>query len=270
MTNAPLPFVTTARKANVLTITLNAPETRNALSRPEQCEELIYCLEAVSGDPTIKVAVLTGAGSAFCAGGNVKDMLAKQGLMAGSPAEIIERYRRTLQKLAKALFGTEVPIIAAVNGPAMGAGLDLACMCDMRIASDKARFSETFVKLGLISGIGGAWFLPRVIGHSRAAEMAFSGRVIDAQAALRYGLVSEVVTDDELLDRTHDLAAEIAANSGLALRYTKRLLRLSERSELSSSLEATAALQTLAHLSDEHQESVERYLKAQRSTKRPA
>ncbi|MBR0869651.1 enoyl-CoA hydratase/isomerase family protein [Bradyrhizobium tropiciagri] len=102
MTNAPLPFVTTARKANVLTITLNAPETRNALSRPEQCEELIYCLEAVNGDPTIRVAVLTGAGSAFCAGGNVKDMLAKQGLMAGSPAEIIERYRRTLQKLAKA------------------------------------------------------------------------------------------------------------------------------------------------------------------------
>ncbi|MBR0869650.1 enoyl-CoA hydratase/isomerase family protein [Bradyrhizobium tropiciagri] len=161
-------------------------------------------------------------------------------------------------------------MIAAVNGPAMGAGLDLACMCDMRIASDKARFSETFVKLGLISGIGGAWFLPRVIGHSRAAEMAFSGRVIDAPAALRYGLVSEVVADDELLDRTHALAAEIAANSGLALRYTKRLLRLSERSELSSSLEATAALQTLAHLSDEHRESVERYLKAQRSAKRPA
>jgi 2-(1,2-epoxy-1,2-dihydrophenyl)acetyl-CoA isomerase len=258
------PFVATHRDSAVVTITMDEPETRNALSRPDQCEEFIKALEAVNADSGVSVVVLTGAGPAFCAGGNVKDMRTKQGLMAGTPIEIEERYRRTLQKLAKTLFGLEVPVIAAVNGPAMGAGLDLACMCDVRIASDKACFSETFVKFGLISGIGGAWFLPRVIGHSRAAEMAFSGRVIDAHAALGYGLVSEIVPGDALLERAHTIAREIAANSGLAVRYMKRLLRLSERTELSVALAATAALQTLAHLSDEHRESVERYLEDRR------
>ncbi len=250
-------------EGGVATLTMNQPETRNALSTAEQCQEFVSLLQALGDDDTIRVAVLTGAGPAFCAGGNVKHMQTHEGLMAGSVNDVAERYRRTLQRLALALHGLEIPIIAAVNGPAMGAGLDISCMCDVRIASETARFAETFVKLGLISGIGGAWFLPRAIGNARAVQMAFTGQVIDAPTALAYGLVSEVVAPERLLPRALELAHEMAANSGPALRYTKRLMRLSERSDLTSALDATAALQALAHQTPEHGTSVDRYLEAQ-------
>jgi enoyl-CoA hydratase/carnithine racemase len=257
-------FVTSEIRSGIATLTMNQPDTRNALSTPKQCNEFIRALQALTDNDEVRVAILTGAGAAFCAGGNVKDMQSHGGLMAGTPNEIAERYRRTLQRLASALHGVEVPIIAAVNGPAIGAGLDISCMCDIRIASENARFAETFVRLGLISGIGGAWFLPRAVGNARAAEMAFTGRVIDAATALEFGLVTEVLGEAELMPRAHVLAREIADNSGPALRYTKRLLRASERSDLATSLEATAAWQALAHLTPEHGESVDRYLEAQR------
>jgi enoyl-CoA hydratase/carnithine racemase len=243
---------------------MDDPTTRNALSSAEQCAEFVDVLTEINRDDSVRCAILTGAGPSFCAGGNIKDMETQSGIMAGTLSQIAERYRRTLQRLAQELYGLEVPIIAAVNGPAMGAGLDLACMCDIRIASREAKFAETFVRLGLISGIGGAWFLPRAIGMARASELAFTGRIIDAETACGLGLVSEVVEKDELLARAFVLATEISQNSGTALRYTKRLLRLSERNDLISSLEATAALQTLAHTTPEHKESVDRYLEEQR------
>lgn len=258
------PFVRIDKEGPVALLTMEEPNTRNALSSPEQCSQFVDVIDQVNLDGDIRVVILTGAGPAFCAGGNIKDMEAKSGLMAGTLTEIGERYRSSLQRLAKALYGIEVPSIAAVNGPAMGAGLDLACMCDLRIASHDARFAETFVRLGLISGIGGAWFLPRVIGQAKASEMAFTGRVITAQTALSMGLVSEVVPQSELLERARALAAEISQNSGPALRYTKRLLRLSERCDLATSLETTAALQTLAHSTTEHQDAVARYLEEQK------
>ncbi|WP_247871144.1 enoyl-CoA hydratase-related protein [Azospirillum sp. TSH7] len=257
------PFLRIEREGGLVLLTMDEPATRNALSRPEQCDDFIAAIEAINADNRVHVAILTGAGPAFCAGGNVKDMQSHQGLMAGGPIDIGERYRRTLQRLALALYGLEVPVIAAVNGPAMGAGLDLACMCDLRIASPSATFAETFVRLGLVSGIGGAWFLPRAIGQVRAAELAFTGRIIDAGTALDYGLVSEIVPANGLMDRARALADEIARNSAPALRYTKRLLRMSERSDLAGCLDATAALQTLAHLSPEHALSVDRYLEEQ-------
>lgn len=252
----------------MVVLTMNEPDTRNALTSPVQCAQFVEVIEQINRDSNVRAVILTGEGPAFCAGGNIKDMESKSGLMAGTLSEIAERYRTSLQTLARALYTIEVPSIAAVNGPAMGAGLDLACMCDLRIASQQARFAETFVKLGLISGIGGAWFLPRAIGQAMASEMAFTGRVVDADEALAMGLVSEVVSASDLLDRARALAAEIAQNSGQALRYTKRLLRLSERSDLAVSLEATAALQTLAHSTVEHQESVARYLEQQNQRRR--
>lgn len=255
-----IPFLKIEREGPRVVLAMNEPGTRNALSRPEQCFELIAAIAEINADADVRVAILTGEGPAFCAGGNVKDMQTHQGFMAGNLTEIGERYRQTLQRLALALHTIEVPVIAAINGPAMGAGLDIACMCDLRIAAREAKFAETFVRLGIISGIGGAWFLPRAVGHARAAEMAFTGRIIDAAAALDIGLVSEVVPRESLMARARELADEIARNSGVALRYTKRLLRLSERSDLASSLDATAALQALAHQTQEHRESVDRYL----------
>ena len=254
------PFLSEQRRGDVLLLTLNRPEERNALSTADQCDEFVAAARRINLDDTLKAVVLTGAGTAFCAGGNVKHMRSHEGFMAGSPVEVAERYRRSLQQIALALYDLELPLIAAVNGPAMGAGLDIACMCDIRLASESARFAETFIRLGIISGIGGSWFLPRVVGAAMAAELSFTGRVINAEQARACGLVSEVLPEAALLDRGWALAGEIAQHSRVALRYCKRLLRMSAGTDLRSSLEATAALQSLAHQSPEHGRAVEAFL----------
>jgi len=156
-----------------------------------------------------------------------------------------------------------VPVIAAVNGHAIGAGLDLACMCDLRIASEKAKFAESFVKLGIIPGDGGAWLLPRIVGLSRASEMAFTGDVLDAQQALAWNLVSRVVPHEQLLDAAHELAGRIAANASHGLRLTKRLLRLLRESlhaRLDTVLEMAAVFQAVSHKTADHAEAVDAFL----------
>jgi enoyl-CoA hydratase/carnithine racemase len=206
------------------------------------------------------VLVLTGVGSAFCAGGNVKDMQQRGGIFAGSPHEVAESYRNTIQRIPLALYNLDVPVIAAVNGPAIGAGLDLACMCDIRIASDKALFAESFVKVGIVPGDGGAWLLPRVIGMPRASLMAFTGDTIDAAKALDYGLVAEVVPADQLQAHAQALAQRIASNPSHALRLTKRLLREGQHMRLDSLLELSAAFQALSHHTEDHLEAVNAFL----------
>jgi enoyl-CoA hydratase/carnithine racemase len=151
-------------------------------------------------------------------------------------------------------------VIAAVNGPAIGAGCDLACMCDLRIAGESARFAESFVKLGIVPGDGGAWLLPRVVGFAKASEMALTGDAIDAHEALAYGLVSKVVPDGELLAEAHKLAARIAVNPTNAVRMTKRLLWESRTSSLDGLLELSAAMQALAHATDDNREAISAFL----------
>jgi enoyl-CoA hydratase/carnithine racemase len=245
-------FVKFEQSGGVVTLTLNRPEERNALSTPAQWAEVVAACERVRADHAIKAVVLTGAGTAFCAGGNVKDMRDKTGIAAGSPREIADGYRTGIQRIPLALYNLEVPTIAAVNGPAIGAGCDLACMCDIRIASTKARFAESFVKLGLIPGDGGAWLLPRVVGMSKAAELTFTGDTIDATEALACGLVSKVVPPEELLPSAQALAARIAANPAPALRMAKRLLREGQHVRLDTLLEMSAAFQAVAHHTPEH------------------
>jgi len=218
-------FVLLAQEGAVFTLTLNAPAERNALSTQSQWDALVDAIESVQRHPEAKCLIITGAGSAFCAGGNVKDMQNKQGIAGGSPYAIREGYRRGIQRIPKAMAALDVPAIAAVNGPAIGAGLDLACMCDIRIASEKARFAESFVKLGIIPGDGGAWLLQRIVGYAKAAELSFTGDMLDAQQALDCQLVSEVVPHDQLMQAALNLASRIAANPAPALRMTKRLLR---------------------------------------------
>ena len=153
-----------------------------------------------------------------------------------------------------------MPIIAAVNGPAIGAGLDLACMCDLRIAGKSAKFAESFVKLGIIPGDGGAWLLQRVVGFSKAAEMSLTGDMLDAEEALACGLVSRVVPDEDLLDAARALAAKIAANPPFAVRMTKRLLWEARRADLATVLEMSAAMQAVAHATGDHEEAVDAFL----------
>lgn len=248
----------------VVTLTLNRPETRNALTSQDEWDAVVAACDRVQQDDAVKVLILTGAGSAFCAGGNVKDFRDKQGLAAGTPAQVRENYRRGIQRIPLALHRLDVPTIAAVNGPAIGAGCDLACMCDIRIASDNARFAESFVKLGLIPGDGGAWLLQRVVGYAKAAELAFTGDMLDAREAERIGLVSRVVPADTLLDEARSLAQRIAANPGQALRMTKRLLREAQTSRLDAHLELAAAYQALTHHSAEHDAAVSAFLNSRK------
>ena len=253
-------FVLFEQRDAIVTLTLNAPEARNALTSQAQWDAVVAACERVQADPAVKVVIVTGAGSAFCAGGNVKDFRDKRGLAAGSGMEIRDNYRRGIQRIPLAFHRLDVPTIAAVNGPAIGAGCDLACMADIRIASEKASFAESFVKLGLIPGDGGAWLLQRVVGYARAAEMSFTGERVDAQAALAMGLVSRVVPHAALLAEANALAERIAANPGQALRMTKRLMREAQTSRLDAILELSAAYQALTHGSAEHEGAVAAFL----------
>jgi enoyl-CoA hydratase/carnithine racemase len=250
---------------HVALLTLNRPDTRNAITDPRIIDEIVDVCGRVQGDENLKVMIVTGAGSAFSAGGNVKDMVEKKGMFSGDPGQVRENYRRGIQRIPLALHRLDVPTIAAVNGPAIGAGCDLTCMCDIRIASDRARFGETFVSVGLIPGDGGAYFLPRVVGFSKACELAFTCRVIDAQEALRIGLVSEVTAPEKLLPRCMEIAAEIARQPGRILRLAKRLFHLSQGKSLEETLELSAAYQALCHHSPEHRTALEAFFDKQRS-----
>ena len=241
-------------------VTLNRPEQRNAISETAHSEEIRDFCRAMTLDRSVRAIVLTGEGKAFCAGGNVKHMRDREGLFAGLPFNQREAYRTGIQLIPTALYELEVPVVAAVNGPAIGAGLDLACMCDIRIAAEGAIFAESFVKLGIVPGDGGAWLLPRAIGMARATQMTLTGETIDAARALEYGLVSEVVAPERLLERAQEIAGAIAANPGHATRMAKRLLREGQDMKLGPLLELSAAYQALAHHTADHHEAVEAFL----------
>ena len=245
------------QEGHVVTLTLNRHETRNAISEDEMVDAIVAACDKINKDHSVRAVIITGAGSAFSSGGNVKDMRDKKGMFGGTPNEIRDGYRNGIQRIPLAINNLEVPIIAAVNGAAIGAGCDLTMMCDMRIASEKALFAESFAKVGLIPGDGGAWFLPRVIGLSRANEMAFTGEPVTAETALAWGMVSQVVEPDKLLDAANKLALRIAANPPSALRMTKRLIKEGEHAKLDSLLEMSASLQALAHQTKDHAEAVD-------------
>jgi len=240
---------------HVATITLNRPETRNALDT-----QIIDGIEAscikINEDFDIRAAIITGEGSSFSSGGNLKDMRNAKGLFGGTPARMRHRYRSGIQRLPRVIKNMDVPIIAAVNGPAIGAGLDLACMCDIRVASETAVFASSFAKVGIIPGDGGAWLLPRVVGASRAAEMIFTGEVIDAHTAESYGLVSRVCSTAHLLDEARMLANRIASNPPHVLRMAKSLLREADVLSLDSLLEMSAAYQAIVQHTDDHKEAI--------------
>ncbi|WP_315530331.1 crotonase/enoyl-CoA hydratase family protein [Delftia acidovorans] len=250
-----MPFLNIARDGAIWTLTMNQPETRNALTGNTAVEEFVQVCDEIRRDASVKAVILTGAGPIFSSGGNVKDM---QRFFddALTPDAIREEYRQGIQRIPRALNQLDVPVICAINGPAIGAGLDLTCMCDIRIASETATFAESFVRVGIVPGDGGAWLLPRAVGRAKAAEMAFTGEAIDAQQALACGLVSRVVPADQLLATARALADKIAANPGAVMRMTKRLLREGEHSTLESLLELSAGYQALAHKTADHREAV--------------
>jgi len=252
-------FLKYEQRGHVVTLTMSQPEQRNPLTGNTAVEDFLAALARISVDRTVRAVILTGEGPAFSAGGDIRKMK-EQSSGDVDGMRIREDYRQGIQRLPLALFNLEVPVIAAVNGAAIGAGLDLACMCDLRIASEGARFAESFVKMGIVPGDGGAWLLPRVIGLSRAAELSFTGRAIDASTALQWNLVSQVVPPEELLAAANRLADEIAANPPQVTRMTKRLIREGMHMSLASLLELSAAHQALAHQTADHREAVSAFL----------
>lgn len=244
----------------IVTLTLNRPDVRNPISDPDVLDAVCTAIAAADRDPDCRVVVLTGAGSTFSSGGDIKTMRLGGGLNDPAPTRTRRNYRNGIQRLPILFESIEVPVIAAVNGPAIGAGCDLACMCDIRIAAQTARFAESFVKMGLVPGDGGAWLLPRVVGWSKASEMAFTGDILSAEEALACGLVSRVVAPEALMDEARTLALRIAANPPHAVRMAKRLIRESRLASLSTILEASAAAQALCHTTKDHAEAVAAFL----------
>lgn len=240
----------------VATITFTRPEAMNALGQAGDGEAIAAACAAINADPAIRCAILTGQGKAFSAGGDVKAMRDRTGNFAGSPVDVGNGYRSNIHRALRALEALKVPLIAAINGPAIGLGCDLACLADIRIASDRAKFGVTFLKLGLVPGDGGTWLLPRVIGESRAAELFFTGDVVDAPTACEWGLVSRVVPHDELMVEARALAARIAAMPPQALRQTKMMLRQGRTISYDNALELAASTQAQMHHTKDHAEGI--------------
>lgn len=252
-------FIDYRQDGPVITLTMNEPERRNPLTGNTAVPDFLAAIDRIHNDRSVRAVILTGAGTAFSSGGDIRDMQ-RQSSGEVSGMQIRQEYRTGIQRLPLALFNLEVPVIAAINGPAIGAGLDLACMCDIRIAAEGAKFAESFVKLGIIPGDGGAWLLPRLIGLARASELAFTGEVIGVEQAVAWGLVSSVVSADQLLATANGIAQKIAANPPHAVRLTKRLLRESMHTRLDTLLEMSAAFQALSHQTDDHREAVAAFL----------
>ena len=243
----------------IVKITLNRPDTRNALSG-DIIEGLVEYLQKADKDKNVGCVILTGAGKSFSSGGNlqeIKDMTTKDQM---TQAQLEDWYRFGIQKIPLTMNSIDVPVVAAVNGHAIGAGNDLCTMCDIRIAGEDAKFSESFLRIGIIPGDGGSWFLPKIIGLARANEMILTCDVLDANKALDWGLVSKVVPNENLIIEAQNLAYKIAAQPPEASRRAKRLLRMSQNVPLQDALEMAASQQSMLQQLDDHREAIDALL----------
>lgn len=260
------PIVLLDIKDRIATVTLNDPDRRNPITGNNMIEAMLDVFDQVQRNPDVSVMVLTGAGSAFCAGGDIKAMHNKTDQFGLPPLDVAESYINGIQRIPIALYNLDVPTIAAVNGAAVGAGCDLTMMCDMRIASEKAKFGEVFLNLGIIPGDAGSWFLIRRLGYQMAAELTFSARMIDAAEALDLDMVIEVVPHNDLMARARAKAAVIAAKPPRTVRTAKRLLRNAERMDLPDFLNTAAAYQALMHQTGDHHEALSAFLEKRQPT----
>ena len=243
--------VEVTRDGGVATITLNRPDVLNAINRAVH-DGLASALKEVR-DPTVRAVVLTGAGRGFCVGQDLAEFREEAGDAGG-------RLRDLYRPNVLALRALEKPVIAAVNGAAAGAGLSLACACDIRIASDAATFVPAFINIGLIPDSGGSFFVYHLLGYARAFEWLASGRRLSAAEAHAWGLVSEVVEHDRLAARAHEVASELAAMPTRGVGMTKRLLDHARTATLEEQFEREAQLQTAATRTEDFREGVAAFL----------
>lgn len=248
-----------------LWITLNRPEASNAYSIG-MVSALVEILKYADLDNSIRVIVLTGAGKNFCAGGDIKAMKGKSGMFAGESNELREAYQSGIQQIPIIISQLKTPLIAMVNGAAVGAGCDLAAMCDMRIASTEASFAETFAKVGLVPGDGGAFFLTRLIGFGKAMEMFLTCKSFSAIEAREMGLVNQVVLPIELKNKTLELVEQMIALPPIALQMTKKAVSHASQNDLLSHLELMAAYQGITQRSSDHFKAIDGLIEKKKTT----
>lgn len=241
----------------VATLTLNRPERLNALGGTLR-EDLYEAVQQAAADPGVGALIITGAGRGFCSGGDVKSMSEREG--AAAPPPTSERWAPIRDRVVLALRDCPKPIIAAVNGAAAGAGMNLALACDMRIASTAAKFSQAFVRRGLAPDWGGTWFLPRIVGMAKACELIFTGDTVDAAEALRLGIVNAVVAPEALMATASELARRIAAGPAIAIQLAKRALYHAEDVNLRSGLEFETFAQGICRETEDAKEGVRAFV----------
>jgi len=239
------------RSGAILWLTLNNPEQSNAISL-EMVDSLTQVLKHADFDSAVRVIVIKGEGPSFCAGGDVKAMQNKTGMFAGESNELRMRYMHGIQQIPKCIEDLSKPLIAMVHGAAIGAGCDLAMMCDLRIGTAKSKFGETFVKLGLVPGDGGTFFLQRVIGYAKAMQMSLTGDLIAGEEAHRWGLLNYFVKEEELEAETQKLAEKIAGNAPVAVQMTKKAMKTAYLSDLQTVLDLSAAYQGITQRTQDH------------------
>lgn len=243
-------------KNHIATLTLNRPEYHNAFNRA-MIDAWAAALEKCIGRADIRVVVITGTGSAFCSGGDLREMQADANNSASEQKAMLWE---GVHRVAKALRRLDKPVIAAVNGAATGAGMDMALWCDLRFASEQARFAETYIKVGLVPGDGGAWLLPRLVGTAKALEMLWTGEFINAEQALDLGVVNRVFPAEELLERTYEFATRLARGPQQAIRVIKRAVYQGVAQDPDTHLDMISSHMGVLMTSPEHREGVTAFL----------
>lgn len=244
------PTILTTIQNHVQIITLNRPEKKNAFDS-QMIDEWVAALEDAEKNEDVHVIVVTGSGNAFCAGGDVGGMKQDQ-----KPLDNKNKLWKNIHRIPLALKKIDKPVIAAINGPAVGAGLDMALMCDIRTMIDESKVSEGYVKVGLVPGDGGAFFLPPIVGEAKAFELLWTGNFISSKEALSLGMVNHVYTKEEFMKKTMDLAEQIASGPQIAIRMTKRAVRYSRTMELEPALDLISSHYAIIKETEDHKEGV--------------
>lgn len=248
-------MIKTEKRNYSLWITLNNSSTSNSINY-EMIELLVSGLDKAERDSEIRTIVITGEGKNFCSGGDLNQMQKKEEMFAGESDELRRRYELGIQRISKAMESLSKPTIALVNGAAAGAGCDLACMCDIRIGTKNSKFLESFVKIGLVPGDGGTFFLQRVVGYARAMEMTLTGRVVAADEALQMGLLNRIFEETEVVSETQKMADLISSNAPIATQMAKKAMKVSYLHDLHTTLDLLAAYQGIAQRTSDHFEAL--------------
>lgn len=246
------------KNTHQLWVTLNNPDQMNAITN-DMINSLTEVLTHADFDQNIRVVVLTGKGKNFCAGGDIKAMEEKSGMFAGESNELRARYQHGIQRIPQCMENISVPVIAMVNGAAVGAGCDLSMMCDVRVGHNKTKFAETFTRMGLVPGDGGTFFLQRIVGYSKAMQMFLTAKAIEGKEALDYGLLNFLFEESAMEEETKKLADSISANSPVAQRLTKKAMKVSYLHDLQTSLDMLASFQGISQRTADHFEAIKSF-----------